>query len=159
MLRCVPWLIILHKTIISLQRIMAQTVKIAVCCSALQCVAVCCSVLQCVAVCCSVLQCVAVCCSVLQCVAVHIRITHETHEWVMEWVMSHIWVVSHMWTSHGTHVSETCHTSESLMRCATNRPAPLPCGMSHVIFHENYESCDTCRIHVTMRIMRMWHDS
>ena len=33
-------------------------------------VAMCCSVLQCVAVCCSVLQCVAVCCSVLQCVAV-----------------------------------------------------------------------------------------
>jgi len=32
-------------------------------------VAVCCSVLQCVAVCCSVLQCVvAVCCSVFQCV-------------------------------------------------------------------------------------------
>jgi len=38
--------------------------RVAVCCSALQCVAVCCSALQCVAVCCSVLQCVAVCCSV-----------------------------------------------------------------------------------------------
>jgi len=44
-------------------------VRVAVCCSVLQCVAVCCSVLQCVAVCCSVLQCVAVCCSALQGVA------------------------------------------------------------------------------------------
>jgi len=44
--------------------------KLAVCCSVLQCVWV---VLQCVAVCCSVLQCVAVCCSVLQCVAVCVR--------------------------------------------------------------------------------------
>jgi len=42
-------------------------VRVAVCCSVLQCVAVCCSVLQCVAVYCSVLQCI---CSVLQCVAV-----------------------------------------------------------------------------------------
>jgi len=50
-------------------------VRVAVCCSVLQCVAVCCSVSQCVAkcvlrrwgmcACCSVLQCVAVCCSVL----------------------------------------------------------------------------------------------
>ena len=43
-------------------------------CSVLQCVvvriAVCCSVLQCVAVCCSVLQCITACCSVLQRVAV-----------------------------------------------------------------------------------------
>ena len=37
---------------------MRVTMKVAVCCSVLQCVAVCCSVLQCVAVCCSVLQCV-----------------------------------------------------------------------------------------------------
>jgi len=44
--------------------------RVAVCCSVLQCVAVCCSVLQYVAVCCNVVQCVAVCCSVLQCVAV-----------------------------------------------------------------------------------------
>jgi len=44
--------------------------RVAVCCSVLQCVVVCCSVLQCVAVCCSVLQCAAVCCRVLQCVAV-----------------------------------------------------------------------------------------
>jgi len=58
--------------------------RVAVCCSVLQCVAVCCSVLQRVAVClrmclcfftwclCGlfvcVLQCVAVCCSVLHCV-------------------------------------------------------------------------------------------
>jgi len=47
-----------------------RQVRVAVCCSVLQCVAVCCSVLQCVAVCCSVVQYVAVCCSVLQCVAV-----------------------------------------------------------------------------------------
>jgi len=56
--------------------------RVAVCCSVLQCVAVCCSVLQCVAInvqcaeyrdnamgryaCCSVLQRVAACCSVLQ---------------------------------------------------------------------------------------------
>jgi len=39
-------------------------VRVAVCCSVLQCVAVWCSVVQCGAVCCSVLQCVAVCCSV-----------------------------------------------------------------------------------------------
>jgi len=55
-----------------------RCVRVAVCCSALQCVAVCGSVLQCVAVCtrnvcgCSttlvaLLQCVAVCCSVWQC--------------------------------------------------------------------------------------------
>ena len=44
--------------------------RVAACCSVLQCVAACCSVLQCVAVCCSVLQCVAVCCCGLQCVAV-----------------------------------------------------------------------------------------
>ena len=47
-----------------------SNIRVAVCCSVLQCVAVCCSVLQCVTVCCSVLQCVAVCCSVLQCVTV-----------------------------------------------------------------------------------------
>ena len=41
-----------------------RLMRVAVCCSVLQCVAVCCSMLQCVAVCCSVLQCVAVCCSV-----------------------------------------------------------------------------------------------
>ena len=44
--------------------------RLAVCCSALQCVAVCCSVLQCVAVRCSALQCVAVRCSASQCLAV-----------------------------------------------------------------------------------------
>jgi len=51
--------------------------RIAVCCSASQCVAVCCSVFQYAEVCCGVLQrvavwciCVAVRCSVLQCVAV-----------------------------------------------------------------------------------------
>ena len=53
--------------------------RVAVCCSALQCVAVFRSVLMVgwlvlagegnVAVCCGVLQCVAVCCRVLQCVA------------------------------------------------------------------------------------------
>ena len=64
-----------------------EEVRVAVCCSVLQCVAVCCTVLatifrivttcssvceevtrcvlRCVAVCCSALQCVAVCCSVL----------------------------------------------------------------------------------------------
>jgi len=55
-----------------------ERLRVAVCCSAFQCVAVCCSVMQCVAVClqcfavcCSVFAtCVAVCCSVLQCVAV-----------------------------------------------------------------------------------------
>jgi len=36
---------------------MSYGVRVAVCCSVLQCVAVCCSVLQCVAVCCSVMQC------------------------------------------------------------------------------------------------------
>ena len=75
-----------------------RAVRVAVCCSVLQCVAVCYSVLQCVVMrcdvsfshpaafcvcrtssltvvrlcvlqCCSVLQCVAVCCRVLQCVA------------------------------------------------------------------------------------------
>ena len=40
--------------------------RVAVRCSALQCVAVCCSAMQRVAVHSSVLQCVAVCCSVLQ---------------------------------------------------------------------------------------------
>jgi len=35
--------------------------RVAVCCSVLQCAAVCYSVLQCTAMCCSVLQCVAVC--------------------------------------------------------------------------------------------------
>ena len=44
--------------------------RIAVRCSALQCVAMLCSALQCVAVRCSALQCVAECCSALQCVAV-----------------------------------------------------------------------------------------
>ena len=38
-----------------------KNVRVAVCCSVLQCVAVSCSMMQCVAVCCSVLQCVAVC--------------------------------------------------------------------------------------------------
>jgi len=38
--------------------------RVAACCSVLQCVAVCCRVLQCFAVCCSVLQCVVVCCIV-----------------------------------------------------------------------------------------------
>jgi len=41
-------------------------VRIAVCCSVVQCGAVCYSVVQCVAVCYSVLQCVTVFCSVLQ---------------------------------------------------------------------------------------------
>jgi len=41
-----------------------RSVRVAMCCSVLQCVVVCCSVLQCVAMRCSV-QCVAVCCSVL----------------------------------------------------------------------------------------------
>jgi len=50
-------------------------VRVAICCSVLQCVAMCCSVFCCnvlqhIAAYCSVLQCVAVCCSVLQCVAV-----------------------------------------------------------------------------------------
>ena len=71
----------------------AGALRVAGCCSVLQCVVICCNVLQCravryafvlrcvavtmhtaighcVAVCCSVLQCVAVCCSMLQCVAV-----------------------------------------------------------------------------------------
>jgi len=49
--------------------LLTHGMRVAVCCSVLQCVAVCCSVLQCVAVCCSVLQCVAACCSVRQYVA------------------------------------------------------------------------------------------
>ena len=47
-----------------------SSVRVAVKCSAKECVAVCCSLLQCAAVRCTALQCVAVCCSVLQCVAV-----------------------------------------------------------------------------------------
>ena len=42
-------------------------VRVAVCCSVLQCV--CCIVLQCSAVCSGAFQCVAVCCSAFQCVA------------------------------------------------------------------------------------------
>ena len=59
-------------------------IRVAVCCSVLQCVVVSCSILYCVAVCCIQLQCAAACshddcvcvcgiesecCSVLQCVA------------------------------------------------------------------------------------------
>jgi len=39
--------------------------RVAVCCSVLQCVAMWCNVVQCCAVWCSVVQCVAVCCSIL----------------------------------------------------------------------------------------------
>jgi len=52
------------------QVVHVRLLRVAVCCSVLQCVAVCCSVwqsmLQCVAVCCSVLQCAACCYFVLQ---------------------------------------------------------------------------------------------
>ena len=41
------------------EQLRLEQVRVAVCCSVLQCVAVCCSALQCVAVRCSVLQCVA----------------------------------------------------------------------------------------------------
>jgi len=44
----------------SLVRCHRRCLRVAVCCSVLQCVAVCCSALQFVAVCCSLLQCVAV---------------------------------------------------------------------------------------------------
>ena len=50
--------------------------RVAVCCSVLQCVAVCYRVVQCVAVWCSVVQCVAVCCSVMQCIAVYCSVVH-----------------------------------------------------------------------------------
>jgi len=57
-----------QQTRISFDNRRSPLLRVAVCCSAMQCVTVRCSALQCVAVCCSVLQCVAVCSSVIQCV-------------------------------------------------------------------------------------------
>ena len=94
-------------------------IRVAVCCSVLQCVAACCSVLQRVAACCSVicawhdtcvnsvcelvLQCVAVCCSVLQRVAACcsvICVWHDTcvnSAWFSPLRPFQLWIIRDTW--------------------------------------------------------------
>ena len=81
---------------------------VAVCCSVLQCVAVCFSVLQCVAVCCSVLQCVAVCCSMLQCIAVCIE--HQLsrkRKKIREWWVLHSSISTYAYVCARTNTTHT----------------------------------------------------
>jgi len=67
-------------------------------------VAACCSVLQCVKLCCTVLHCVALCCTVSADTHAGEAMGHITH--MNE---SYKWVTSHVWMRHATHIDESRH--------------------------------------------------
>jgi len=114
-------------------------VRVAVCCSVLQCVAVSCSELQWVAVSCSVLQCVAVCCSVSCGVTWHIH-THTRPGRDMQMWHAH---ADTRLTAKTTGMNESCQTAT---RATTHynalQLAPHHTTPQHTATHCNSRSKD-----------------